>query len=78
MRYILIGIGACGMLGSVIVGSLAFNDHNYGMLAGAAVALYTFMMILALTVGIPRIMERRKIYRYYKEKYYEEVEGKKK
>lgn len=77
MRYILIAIGACGMLGSVIVGFLALNDYNYGMLAGAAVALYTFTLILALTVGIPHIRERIKVYKYYKEKYYEEVEGKK-
>lgn len=78
MRYILIGIGACGTLGSVIVGFLALNDHNYGMLAGAMVALYTFTLMWGLAVWIPRIREQKKIYKYYKEKYYEEVEGKKK
>ena len=78
MRYILIGIGACGMLGSVIVGFLSLNDHNYNMLVGSSIAMLIFVMMWALPIGIPRIMERRKIYKYYKEKYYEEVEGKKK
>lgn len=78
LYYILIAIGACGTLGSVLVGFLALADNNFGMLAGSSVAMWLFMLLWLVPIAIKRGREQLKIYKYYKEKYYEEVEGKNK